>query len=218
MSFAFTKFSRQIIAQFALRIVSYCDSGEVPHPGNKRGDIVGSGFSCAGLGRREQDTAALRVAKNCGSQRHDYGVALLALRGNQILNAQLACAAEFCHRAEQALRCARRADGRAQFHHGLVPVAGRFARQQRVRGLLQPCPSPRLAQIAANRGQPRHYSRNISIEHRMFLAESDAQNCIRGVLAYAAQARESASRVSGNMPPCSRTICCAAFCIFRARL
>ena len=83
---------------------------------------------------------------------------------------------------------------------------------------LQRFPSCALAQVSAKGFKPCHHTGNVAFHHGMFFSKGDAQNCVGGVLTDAAQALEYAASVAGNVPPCSRTICCAAACKFRARL
>src|SRR5262249_7664564 len=87
------------------------------------------------------------------------------------------------NRTKQTLWRTRGAKRRAEFHHCLIPVAGRVWVEQAVRFLLQRLPFFRLAQIAANCAETRKHARYVSVEHGGAVIEGDAGDCGRGVVA-----------------------------------
>src|SRR6185369_4869152 len=127
--------------------------------------------------RGQEQRSALRIQQYRCSQRDFFGCSFLPLLRNYFLKAELPCLAEFCYRAEQALRRLWCADRCSQLHHCLVPVTRRLPRKKVVRAYLQSLPAPSLAQISTHRFDPRDHSRHISVKHRELGAIRDAQDC-----------------------------------------
>src|SRR5690349_2190382 len=80
-----------------------------------------------------QQRAILRVEENGGCDVHLNGWGLIARCGYFLGEAEGIGAAQVRHGTRFAARRARRADGFAQLHHGLVPIAWR-ARGQKLLG------------------------------------------------------------------------------------
>ncbi len=80
-----------------------------------------------------QQSASLRIEQHGGSDREIHRGAFDARFRNFPGNAEFSCPAPSGNGALLAARRFRRAQRRAQFHHGLVPVAGRFSREQFLR-------------------------------------------------------------------------------------
>ena len=104
------------------------------------------------------------------------------------------------------MRCLWRADRCAQFHHGLVPVACGLCGSSASALACRRLPAPCLAQIAANRFDPRDHPRHISVQHRELRAVGDAQDC-RYVYGPIPGKSSVSSASRGNIPPCLATIC-----------
>ncbi len=79
-------------------------------------------------------------------------------------------------RTFSALWRSRQANRGAQFHHGLIPIAGRFSGEQFLRRDFQLPPNRGSAKLATHGTQPRQNTRHISVEHRQRLFIRDAKD------------------------------------------
>ena len=118
-----------------------------------------------------QQRAATRVAEDRGGDFHVHGGAFAARCGNFVGQALRVGAAEASDGAVYAVRRLRCADYLAEFHQGLIPIAGGFRSEQIVRGCGERTPICRSAQIATNGigcapGRARRCRRVRLVEHR----------------------------------------------------
>ncbi len=74
---------------------------------------------------------------------------------------------------------ARRADGRAQLHQRLVPVAGPARRDQRGGQRPQHPRAPRLAHRGPQCAQPRQHARHVPVQHGQRAIEGDGEHRCR---------------------------------------
>ena len=114
------------------------------------------------------------------------------------------------YRAIAAARRLRRANDFAEFHQRLVPIAGRFAREQAsARCRASCCQRARFAQIAANRAEAREDARDVAVEHGERHVIGNAQHRGGGVSADAGQ-RERLFERSREIFRVARDDFCAA--------
>src|SRR5260370_11299269 len=115
----------EMSTQFRRGISPHCDGGEVPQVRDQQRNVIRLGLRVLFLlwWRGEQESPAVFIQVNGGSESHVHGGALLPFFGPGFGNAKFAARAELCNGAEQALRRFWEAKRRAELHHGLIPIA-----------------------------------------------------------------------------------------------
>ncbi len=130
----------------------------MPQIGNKRRNVIGERFRVFRLGRRKQKRPATLVRKDGRGQPNLHSCPLFAHLRQKVRDAKFAAFTKLRDGAEKALRRFWRAQRGAEFHHRLVPVAGRSRVEIRVRAFLQLLPTTACAQISANSSHTRNTS------------------------------------------------------------
>ncbi len=133
------------------------DGGELPHAGEEN-VIMSAGIA-------DEEGTSARIAEDGGGDADLDGFWFAARRGNGAGEIASAGEAVLGDGACGAARILRRADGFAEFHEGLVPVAGRGMREKLIGCAPELAPAARGAQVAANGVEPREDAGDVPVEH-----------------------------------------------------
>ena len=173
--------------QFGGGILLDMNRGEVPHAGKESRDVSGVGGTGRGLRRREKKSASARIDEDERGESEFNAGPFGAFFGNDIGEADFPRLAKFGDGAKKTLRRARSAKSGAEFHHGLVPIAGSTRGEERICGFLKLLPALAGAKVAANGAEPGENPCDVAVEDREFLAIGYAENRSGGVIADAGQ-------------------------------
>lgn len=161
--------------KLGLRIARDFHSGELPHA--REEDVV------VGAGIADKNRATARIAEDGRGNAHFHGGRLATRGGNFFCEVASASTAAARDRTVSAARRLRGADRLAQFHEGLIPVAGRFRREEALSHCPKALPAARRAKIAANGGDAGEDAGDVAVEDRERNIVSDAEDGRRGVAA-----------------------------------
>jgi len=168
--------------QFGDGILLDVNCGEVPHAREEDWDVSGVRGVGRGLRRREKKSASLGIDEDKrGESEFDAGP-FGAFFGDDIGETEFARLAKFGDRTEKALRRARGAKSGAEFHHGLIPIAGSARGEERIRGFLKLLPTLAGAKVAANGAETGENPCDVAVEDSEFFAIGNAENGSGGVI------------------------------------
>ena len=95
--------------------------------------MIGGSFLIRVLWSWQKQSLLFSISKYCRRESNFHRGLLLSFFGQRFGDAKFAAFAELRDGAEEALRRFWGAQRRAQFHHGLIPIARRFRVEESVR-------------------------------------------------------------------------------------
>ena len=141
--------------KLGMRIAGDFDGGKLPHAGEEH-VVVGAGIT-------NEDRATVRIAEDGGSDPDFHHGRLAARGGNFAGEALCPRAAAARDGAVGAARRLRRADHFAEFHQGLIPIAGRFVCEEMLGHVGEALPAAGRAKVATNCAEPGENARDVTV-------------------------------------------------------
>ncbi len=135
----------------------------------------------AGIGNEKR--ASSGIAEDGSSNFHADGSAFAARHGNRADQTERPCATRAREWARGATRRLWSADCLAEFHEGLVPIAGSFASEKRLGARAELFPAAGRTEVALDRAEASENAGNVAIEDGERDVVGDAQDGSGGVTA-----------------------------------
>ena len=151
-----------------------------------RGQIPESGHAAgSGVALAQQDAAAIAHHQQRAVEPDGFGLAQFhgQLRGGAFLARTAACG----ERADQAERIARQADGGAEFHQGLIEMAGLARVQPLLRDLAEAFAGAGGGDVGGIVGHAGDHAEHVAVQHGEGQVERDAADRGGGVIADAGE-------------------------------